>query len=76
MRTIQILSFSFTPPKLLATVTYVDGQVTIEGTATMREHLEHGVVGTQGRVLPADGDAFMDALYREFSGTYVRAQTV
>ena len=81
MRTIEIRFFG-DDPHALATVTHDGGTgpAVIRDVADdeTRDHLLHHVRRRPSMqvVLPSAGAAYMDALFEEFSGSYVRAVEV
>ena len=67
-----------TKPRLLATVTYENGEVTIKSRSVdLKKQLQRGIKGRGGQVYTVtDGDHFVRELPYAFSGSLVRARVV
>lgn len=73
MRTATVYNYSFTPPKVLGTVTLTDaGKIEFSGFKPLFEKELNAGIG-HDRVTPDHGRAFFDALPLAYSGSYVRA---
>ena len=76
--TVEIWSYEEGQTRLVGRVRLVDGTIRFQGLnrkqiTIMRE----GIAGVEQRlVFPCEGQAFLDALPVEFSGSYMRARFV
>lgn len=65
----RVAIFDSVTKAVQATVTCVDGIVTIEGEGQRRESWERGIRFCGRDVMPADGELFLDALLDRYSRT-------
>ena len=67
MRRVDIIDSRTKAVKM--TVTCVDGVVSIKGSGARRQAMEEGILFRGRRVMPSDGDLFLDVLLDRYSLT-------